>query len=121
MMTIQVEVSPLAHTFEFDEVFFTSHFSTFHSEGLAVPADGVRQIYNVLTEGFVAIKGVWQRHLLPATVIKVRLHSLGTITYAQSPVGIEIKFLSLDGTCRQSDIQSTKSNDYLMCSFSHNI
>ena len=62
---------------------------------LPIPADGVRQIDDVLTESLIAVEGVWQCDLLPTAVIGLGILSLREVTYLQPPLTIEITLLTL--------------------------
>ena len=59
-----------------------------------VPTHRIRQIHDILTEGFVAVEGVRQRHLLPLTVVKLWLLGIHIIAYCQSPVSIKVELLT---------------------------
>ena len=120
VMPVQIDIRPLTYPLELDE-YLTLHLFLRQQELLSIPTNGIRQINDILAERLITIEGIRQCLLLPTTIIERSFYCLRIIANAQSPVGIEIKFLSLDGICRQGDEQSKKSNDYLMCVFSHNI
>ena len=94
MVAVQVEVGTLAHTLELDEDLGVAPIPTERGgnrESLAIPADGICEVNDILHERLVAIEGIGQRHLLPPAVIKCSLGSLWEIAYTQTPVGIEVE------------------------------
>ena len=98
MLSVQIEVSTLAHTFELHKNLLVCHVA--NHKMLPIPHDGVRQVDNVLSERLVAIEGIWQCDALPPAVVVIGCLSIGGITHAQQPLSVEIQFLTLYGMSR---------------------
>ena len=96
MHSVQIEVCPLSHALELDKIFMR----IFNPEMLPIPADGVRQIDDVLTESLIAVKGVWQCDLLPTAVIEIWCRCGLTITHLQPPAAVEVQLLTLNRLLR---------------------
>ena len=90
MMSVQIEVSPLSNTFELDE-YLTLYLFLCQKELLAIPTNGICQIDDVLSESLIAVEGIGESYPLP---IFLPVSANRNITDMQSPIGIEIEFLS---------------------------
>ena len=90
MMSVQIEVSPLSNTFELDE-YLTLYLFLCQKELLAIPTNGICQIDDVLSESLIAVEGIGESYPLP---IFLPVSANKNITDMQSPIGIEIEFLS---------------------------
>ena len=102
MMTVDIEIGSLTDALELHEDLSLQHVAC-GNELLAVPADGVGQVDDILAESLVAVEGIGQRHPQPLTVVVAGVGGLGEIAHAEAPLAVEIELLSLDGLSRQAN------------------
>ena len=93
LLTVEPDIGTLTGTLELDE-HLPRHVSLRKRERLAIPADGVRQIHNVLAESLIAVEGIGQGYPLPLAIIELRLFSFSHVAHLQPPAAVEIEFLT---------------------------
>ena len=107
LLAVQPDIGSLTGTLELNED-LALHVALADGESLAIPAHGVGQVNDVLTEGLIAVECVWQRDALPSSVVIVGACGFGHVAHLQPPVVIEVELPALDSRCRDGQYQCEK-------------
>ena len=106
--SVHIQVNSLACTFKLNKDF--TPFCTFGKpEMLAVPYNGICQVFDIYLKCLILIKSMGKRHFLPIRIIETYSFSTRNITYFQTPVTVKIIFFPLIclDTCHKSNQQNT--------------
>ena len=104
LLAVEPHVGTLTRTLKLDEHLSLQLFFG-QGERLAIPADGVRQVYDVLSERLVAVESEGQRHLSPPCVVETGLTGFREVAHAETPALVEVKFLPFGSRCCEESRQ----------------
>ena len=93
MLSVQIKIGALAHTFELNKHFLVGNIRQL--ESFAIPTDGVGQVHNVFLKGLIAIKSIGQGNPCPTCIVEIGPRCLLHIANSQSPTAVEILFCAL--------------------------
>ena len=88
-MAVQPKISPLAHAFKLHE-HLSCHILSRECEVLAIPDNGISQVYDVNPERLITVEGVGQRDLLPCCVVVFCILGSSEVAHLQTPVCIKV-------------------------------
>ena len=104
VVAVEVEVGTLTDSLELDEVFRGEWRGVcVYGKRLAIPADGIGEVYDILLISLVAVEGIGQGDALPPTVVVAGLSGLLHVSNLQVPVGIKVEFQAFGGLCCQAN------------------
>lgn len=89
-LTIEPDVGTEAHALKLDEILAVAHF--LDMEVLAIPHDGVAEVFDGNLERFFLVEGTRQRNLFPTGILVVCLFCSLEVAHLEQPSSIEIEF-----------------------------
>ena len=91
-LAIEPDVGTIAHALELDEILAVAHF--LDMEVLAIPHDGVAEVFDGNLERFFLVEGTRQRNLFPTGILVVCLFCSREVAHLEQPSSIEIELCS---------------------------
>ena len=91
-LAIEPDVGTEAHALKLDEILAVAHF--LDMEVLAIPHDGVAEVFDRNLERFFLVKGTRQRNLFPTGILVVCLFCSREVAHLEQPSSIEIELCS---------------------------